>query len=73
SHDKRWVDNVASAAEIDEIVARLAQGLDEGGIGIGILNAYAPGAGVKELSEVASLAARYDVPTYTHVAYASNV
>ncbi len=73
SHDKRWVDNVASAAEIDEIVARLAEGLDEGGIGIGILNAYAPGAGVKELSEVASLAARYDVPTYTHVAYASNV
>ncbi|QCI62927.1 amidohydrolase family protein [Phreatobacter stygius] len=73
SHDKRWVDNVATDKEIAEIVARLTQGLDEGGIGIGILNAYAPGAGVKELSEVASLAAAHAVPTYTHVAYASNV
>ena len=72
NHDKRWVENVATDKEVRDIVALIAQGLDEGGIGIGILNAYAPGAGVKELSEVASLAARYGVPTYTHVAYASN-
>lgn len=73
SNDKRWIDNVATEAETAEILKRIRQGLDEGGIGIGILNAYAPGAGVKEMSAVCSLAAEYDVPTYTHVAYASNV
>ncbi|WP_296576736.1 amidohydrolase family protein [Phreatobacter sp.] len=71
--DKRWIDNVATDAEMAEILRRLRQGLDEGGIGIGILNAYAPGAGVKEMSAVCSLAADYAVPTYTHVAYASNI
>lgn len=73
SNDKRWIENVATQAETDEILRRVRQGLDEGGVGIGILNAYAPGAGVKEISAICSLAAEYGVPTYTHVAYASNV
>jgi len=73
SNDKRWIENVASDAEVKEILTRLRQGLDEGGIGIGILNAYAPGAGVKEMTSVCQLAAERGVPTYTHVAYASNV
>ncbi|MDP3546702.1 MAG: amidohydrolase family protein [Phreatobacter sp.] len=73
SNDKRWIENVATDAEMAEILRRIRQGLDEGGIGIGILNAYAPGAGVKEMSAVCSLAAEYAVPTYTHVAYASNI
>ena len=73
SNDKRWIDNIATDAEMAEILRRIREGLDEGGIGIGILNAYAPGAGVKEMSAVCSLAAEYDVPTYTHVAYASNI
>ena len=46
--DRRWVENVASEAEVAGIVDRIGRGLDEGGIGIGILNAYAPGAGVQE-------------------------
>ena len=50
--DRRWVENVASEAEVAGILDRLARGLDEGGIGIGILNAYAPGAGVQELTAV---------------------
>jgi N-acyl-D-aspartate/D-glutamate deacylase len=73
SNDKRWIENVASDAEVKEILTRLRQGLDEGAIGIGILNAYAPGAGVKEMTSVCQLAAERAVPTYTHVAYASNV
>ena len=43
--DRRWVENVASDTEVAGILDRLTQGLNEGGIGIGILNAYAPGAG----------------------------
>ena len=71
--DRRWVDNVASEAEVAGILDRLARGLDEGGIGIGILNAYAPGAGVQELTAVCQLAYAQAVPTFTHVAFMSRI
>ena len=71
--DRRWIDNVASETEVAGILERLASGLNEGGIGIGILNAYAPGAGVQELTAVCQLAAAHDVPTFTHVAYMSRI
>ncbi len=71
--DPRWVENVASEPEVTGILDRLARGLDEGGIGIGILNAYAPGAGVQELTAVCQLAAAQGVPTFTHVAYMSRI
>jgi N-acyl-D-glutamate deacylase len=71
--DRRWIDNVASDAEVSGILDRLANGLNEGGIGIGILNAYAPGAGVQELTAVCQLAATHDVATFTHVAYMSRI
>ncbi len=71
--DRRWVDNVASEPEVRGILERIARGLDEGGIGIGILNAYAPGAGVQELTAVCELAAAQGVPTFTHVAYMSRI
>ena len=71
--DRRWIDNVASEAEAAGILERLAGGLNEGGIGIGILNAYAPGAGVQELTAVCQLAAARDVPTFTHIAYMSRI
>src|SRR3984885_8348886 len=47
--DRRWVENVASEAEVTGILDRLARGLNGGGSGIGITNAYAPGAGGQEL------------------------
>jgi N-acyl-D-glutamate deacylase len=59
--------------EVAGILDRLANGLNEGGIGIGILNAYAPGAGVQELTAVCQLAARMMSPTFTHVAYMSRI
>ncbi|MBR1328634.1 N-acyl-D-aspartate/D-glutamate deacylase [Bradyrhizobium ottawaense] len=71
--DRRWMDNVASDAEVAGILERLSRGLDEGGIGVGILNAYAPGAGVQELTAVCQLAAAKDVPTFTHVAFMSRI
>ena len=71
--DRRWVDNVATDAEVTAILERLARGLAGGGIGIGILNAYAPGAGVQELTAVCELAAAHGVPTFTHVAYMSRI
>jgi N-acyl-D-aspartate/D-glutamate deacylase len=71
--DRRWIENVADDAEVAGILDRLAGGLDEGGIGIGILNAYAPGAGVQELTAVCQLAAKHNVATFTHVAYMSRI
>jgi N-acyl-D-aspartate/D-glutamate deacylase len=71
--DRRWVDNVASEPELTGILERLARGLAEGGIGIGILNAYAPGAGVQELTSVCELAAAQGVPTFTHIAFMSRI
>lgn len=71
--DRRWIENVATEGEVGGILERLANGLNEGGIGIGILNAYAPGAGVQELTAVCQLAATHAVPTFTHVAYMSRV
>src|SRR5207237_9881397 len=45
----------------------------EGGLGIGILDAYPPGDGVQELTAVCQLAAAHNVPTFTHVAYMSRI
>ena len=71
--DRRWVENVASETEVVGILNRLENGLNEGGIGIGILNAYAPGAGVQELTAVCQLAKAHEVPTFTHIAYMSRI
>ena len=71
--DRRWVENVASETEVAGILDRLARALNEGGIGIGILNAYAPGAGVQELTAVCQMAAAHGVPTFTHIAYMSRI
>jgi N-acyl-D-glutamate deacylase len=71
--DRRWIDNVADDGEVATILDRLAHGLNEGGIGIGILNAYAPGAGVQELTAVCQLAFAHNVPTFTHVAFMARI
>ncbi|MFC0410860.1 amidohydrolase family protein [Roseomonas elaeocarpi] len=71
--DRRWIENVATEGEVQGILDRIDEGLREGGIGIGILNAYAPGAGVQELTSVCQLAKRHEVPTFTHVAYMSRI
>lgn len=71
--DMRWSTEAADMTQAKAIVAHVRQGLDEGAIGIGIPNGYAPGAGVKELSEICDLAFEYGTPTFTHIAYLSNI
>lgn len=73
SDDPRWQHDAASDAQAKGIVALTRQGIEEGGLGIGIPYAYAPGAGAKEMSLVCDLAAEMNVPTYTHVAQMSNI
>lgn len=71
--DPRWSTEAATEAQAAEIVALTRQGIEEGGLGIGIPNGYAPGAGAKEMSLICDLAAETDTPTYTHIAQMSNI
>ncbi|GAA4488986.1 amidohydrolase family protein [Gluconacetobacter asukensis] len=71
--DPRWSQETATDRDLAAILAMVESGLAEGGIGIGIPHAYLPGAGAKEIVELCALAARHDVPTYTHIAYSSNI
>lgn len=69
NHD--WQNSIATPEQQDEIIALVEQGIKEGAVGIGVNAGYAPGNGQKEYFAVAELAAKYDVPTFTHVRYAS--
>lgn len=73
SQDTRWSHDVATEAQTEDIVALTRQGIEEGGLGIGIPYAYAPGAGAKEMSRICDLAAETGVPTFTHIAQMSNI
>jgi N-acyl-D-glutamate deacylase len=64
---KKWPNDVATPDQVNRIVQMIEQGLKEGGIGIGVVPGYAPGAGYMELLAVQTLAAKYEVPTYWHV------
>ena len=66
-----WQTAIATDNELKSILKDVEQGLKEGGLGIGVNAGYAPGYGHKEYYEVAKLAKRYEVPTYTHVRYAN--
>lgn len=66
-----WQTQVATPEQKDKIFQYVQQGLDEGGLGIGILVGYAPGSGQKEFFDLHTIAARNGVPTFTHARYLS--
>ncbi|MEO8500072.1 MAG: amidohydrolase family protein [Vicinamibacteria bacterium] len=66
-----WQHTIASPDEVARITARIEAGLNEGALGIGVLAGYAPGYGRKEAFAVATLAAKYSVPTFTHARFGS--
>ncbi len=66
-----WQNTLATPEEQERIIDRVEAGLREGGIGIGINAGYAPGYGRKEYYALAKLAAKHNVPTFTHVRYLS--
>jgi len=68
-----WKNDLATPAQQEKILDYVKQGLDEGGLGIGINAGYAPGYGRQEYFALAQLAAERNVATFTHVRYASNV
>jgi len=68
-----WQQDLAADDELSAILARVQEGLDEGGLGIGVLLGYAPGAGRKEYYALNKLAAENGVPTFTHARYLSAI
>ena len=68
-----WRYMPASEVQTAEILDRLQQGLDEGGLGVGVLLGYVPGSGRNEYYALHELAAEHDVPTFTHARYLSNI
>jgi dihydroorotase-like cyclic amidohydrolase len=63
--DPAW-QRAASATEVAAILERLADGVGDGAIGIGLLMGYAPGVDPAEYTAVARLASSAGVPTFTH-------
>jgi len=68
-----WKMEIATPEQLTQILALVDEGLNQGGLGIGINAGYAPGHGRKEYFALAELAAKRDVATFTHVRYASNM
>lgn len=66
-----WQKEVATPDQLEKIADYVKQGLDQGGLGIGILIGYAPGTGHKEFFAMNKLAAERGVPTFTHARYLS--
>jgi hypothetical protein len=64
----RWR-HKAGRGELDRILADVERQLHEGALGIGVLLGYAPQTGRAEYFRLAQLAARYDVPTFTHARF----
>ena len=63
--DPAW-QRPAEPAQLDALLARLAEDLADGALGIGVLLGYAPAASPAEYLRVAGLAAEAGVPTFTH-------
>src|SRR5947207_3599315 len=63
--DPAW-QRPAQPAQVDALLARLAEDLADGALGIGVLLGYAPAASPQEYLRVAALAAESGVATFTH-------
>ena len=62
-----WAYRKATVAEVNAMLARLEQGLEDGALGIGMGPAYTPGASREELLRVFELAARRKVLAFIHM------
>ena len=71
--EKKWQESISTPEQLKKIKAMVSEGLDQGGLGIGILLGYAPGTGYKEYFDMNKLAASRGVPTFTHARYLSMI
>ena len=60
-------DRLEDEEEFSRLAYLMEQGLQQGGLGVGALPAYVPGATRAEFYRVYQMAARWGVPVYSHV------
>ncbi len=70
---KRVTHDAATEEEIEEIVSKVKQGLDDGGLGIGFLMGYMPGAAENEFRQLFELAGSRKVVGSVHLADADDM
>lgn len=63
----------ATAQQIDATIDLVAEQLDQGAIGVGVLLGYAPAVDPSELQALAEMAAKRNAPLFVHVRYGANV
>ncbi len=66
-----WQNSVSSKAQLAQISKMVEHELDQGGLGIGFLLGYAPGTGRREYFEISNIAAKRNLPTFTHARFLS--
>lgn len=71
--DPEWQYELASEEKLADIMTRVQKGIEEGGLGVGVLVGYAPSSGRKEFYTLHELAAKNGVPTFTHARFLSNI
>ncbi|MBV8816853.1 MAG: amidohydrolase family protein [Acidobacteriaceae bacterium] len=64
------MNRIATGAEIDEISRLVQEGLDEGGLGVGLGLEYTPTASAEEILGIFELAAKYSRVVFVHMRYA---
>jgi dihydroorotase len=62
-----WVGETMTPEQIEGMQQRLAKGLEDGAVGIGILIAYTPGATPAELDAAFNVAAKHNAACYVHM------
>lgn len=62
-----WAVAPMTAAQITGLSERLARGLQQGAVGIGMLIAYTPGTTAEELDAVFKVAKAHDAAAYVHI------
>ncbi|HXG63846.1 MAG TPA: amidohydrolase family protein, partial [Blastocatellia bacterium] len=70
---KGWAYDRATPEEIGRLEKLLAQGLDEGALGVGYGINYTPAASREEILRMFALAAGRGVPNFVHIRYASRI
>ncbi|MBW4936030.1 amidohydrolase family protein [Marinobacter sp. F4206] len=68
-----WQTDVPSPEQLEQIIDLVEEGLNQGGIGVSVNAGYAPGMGRKEYYELAKLAFKHGVATFTHDRYMSTL
>ncbi|WP_374593632.1 amidohydrolase family protein [Sphingosinicella sp.] len=71
AHLPNWSSRIASEKEISSMSALMEEAIGQGALGIGFNVGYSPPSGRREYYMLNKLAAAHNVPTFTHVRFAS--